>query len=73
MAVARAVPAGAPDITNGALFFHAAGAKPGWFKPRPKVGLIGGNIFLSLSRPAGPASRPASRPGQAAGTMTWMR
>ncbi|MFO1105164.1 MAG: cell wall hydrolase [Amaricoccus sp.] len=45
MAVARAVLAGAPDITNGALFFHAAGAKPGWFKSRPKVGLIGGNIF----------------------------
>lgn len=43
--VARDVLAGEPDITNGALFFHAASAKPGWFKSRPRVGKIGGNVF----------------------------
>lgn len=45
MAVARTVLAGSPDITNGALFFHSAEAAPGWFKTRPRVGKIGGNIF----------------------------
>jgi spore germination cell wall hydrolase CwlJ-like protein len=45
IAIARAVLAGAPDITNGALFFHSASAAPGWFKTRPRVGRIGGNIF----------------------------
>ncbi len=45
MQVAQAVLSGAPDITNGALFFHSARAKPGWFKSRPRVGVIGGNVF----------------------------
>ena len=36
---------GAPDITSGALFFHAAGAAPGWFASRPMIGVIGGNVF----------------------------
>ncbi|MER2510690.1 MAG: cell wall hydrolase [Amaricoccus sp.] len=43
--VAQAVLSGSPDITNGALFFHSAQAKPGWFKSRPRVGVIGGNVF----------------------------
>ena len=43
--VARKVLSGAPDITEGALFFHAASAPPGWFKSRPRVGTFGGNIF----------------------------
>jgi spore germination cell wall hydrolase CwlJ-like protein len=43
--VAETVLAGAPDITNGALFFHSARAAPGWFTSRPRVGQIGGNIF----------------------------
>jgi spore germination cell wall hydrolase CwlJ-like protein len=42
---AQAVLAGAPDPTNGALFFHAAQAAPGWFASRPRVGVIGGNVF----------------------------
>lgn len=42
---ARAVLAGEPDITNGAIFFHSAKAKPGWFSTRPRVGQIGGNVF----------------------------
>lgn len=42
---ARAVLGGAPDPTRGALFFHAASAKPGWFSTRDRVGKIGGNIF----------------------------
>lgn len=45
LAVARDVLSGAPDITKGALFFHSAKAAPGWFKSRPRVGVIGGNIF----------------------------
>jgi spore germination cell wall hydrolase CwlJ-like protein len=36
---------GAPDPTGGALFFHAASVSPGWFKSRPRVGEIGGNVF----------------------------
>lgn len=43
--VAEAVLDGAPDSTNGALFFHSANAAPGWFNTRPRVGKIGGNIF----------------------------
>jgi spore germination cell wall hydrolase CwlJ-like protein len=43
--VAQAVLAGAPDFTRGALFFHSAGAAPGWFKSRPRVGTFGGNVF----------------------------
>lgn len=43
--VAQAVLAGAPDITKGALFFHSARAKPGWFASRPRVGTFGGNVF----------------------------
>jgi spore germination cell wall hydrolase CwlJ-like protein len=45
LATAKSVLAGAPDITNGALFFHSAKAKAGWFKSRPRVGQIGGNVF----------------------------
>ena len=44
-AAARAVLRGEPDITDGALFFHAATAKPGWFSTRDRVGKIGGNVF----------------------------
>ena len=43
--VAETVLDGAPDPTNGALFFHSAHAAPGWFKSRPRVGVIGGNVF----------------------------
>lgn len=42
---AEAVLEGAPDPTRGALFFHSAAAKPGWFASRKRVGLIGGNVF----------------------------
>jgi spore germination cell wall hydrolase CwlJ-like protein len=42
---AEAVLTGAPDITQGALFFHSARAAPGWFNTRPRVGTIGGNVF----------------------------
>lgn len=44
-AAARAVLRGEPDFTDGALFFHAATAKPGWFSTRDRVGKIGGNVF----------------------------
>ena len=43
--VAGLVLSGAPDPTNGALFFHSARAKPGWFAQRKRVGTIGGNVF----------------------------
>jgi spore germination cell wall hydrolase CwlJ-like protein len=43
--IAETVLAGAPDITDGALFFHSSAAAPGWFKTRPRVGTFGGNIF----------------------------
>ena len=33
------------DITNGALFFHAASMEPGWFNTLSKRGQFGGNIF----------------------------
>jgi len=33
------------DITNGALFFHAASMAPGWFNTLSKRGRFGGNIF----------------------------
>lgn len=33
------------DITNGALFFHAASMRPGWFATLSKRGQFGGNIF----------------------------
>lgn len=33
------------DITNGALFFHAASMPPGWFNTLSKRGRFGGNIF----------------------------
>jgi N-acetylmuramoyl-L-alanine amidase len=42
---ARSVLAGAPDITGGALFFHAARVSPGWFATRARVGQFGGNVF----------------------------
>jgi spore germination cell wall hydrolase CwlJ-like protein len=42
---AEAVLAGAPDPTAGALFFHSASVAPGWFASRPRVGIIGGNVF----------------------------
>jgi spore germination cell wall hydrolase CwlJ-like protein len=43
--VAEAVLAADEDPTSGALFFHAARAKPGWFAQRKRVGTIGGNVF----------------------------
>ena len=43
--VAGTVLAGAPDITRGALFFHAASVSPGWFDTRPRIGKFGGNVF----------------------------
>jgi spore germination cell wall hydrolase CwlJ-like protein len=43
--VAETVLAGAPDITDGALFFHSARVDPGWFSSRPRVGTFGGNVF----------------------------
>jgi spore germination cell wall hydrolase CwlJ-like protein len=43
--IAQRVLAGAPDITSGALFFHAAWMEPGWFGTRPRVGQFGGNVF----------------------------
>jgi spore germination cell wall hydrolase CwlJ-like protein len=43
--IAEAVLAGAPDITDGALFFHSASVAPGWFRSRPRVGTFGGNVF----------------------------
>ena len=33
------------DITNGALFFHAASMVPGWFASLSPRGQFGGNIF----------------------------
>ncbi len=33
------------DITNGALFFHAASMNPGWFNTLSPRGQFGGNIF----------------------------
>ncbi len=33
------------DITNGALFFHSARMRPGWFATLSKRGKFGGNIF----------------------------
>lgn len=45
MKTAQAVLSGAPDITKGALFFHSANAKPGWFSSRDRVGTFGGNVF----------------------------
>lgn len=33
------------DITNGALFFHAASMAPGWFGTLNRLGTFGGNIF----------------------------
>ena len=44
--IAEAVLSGAPDITQGALFFHSARAAPGsWFNSRPRIGTFGGNVF----------------------------
>jgi spore germination cell wall hydrolase CwlJ-like protein len=44
--IATEVLAGAaPDPTAGALFFHAAWMKPGWFSTRPRIGEFGGNVF----------------------------
>lgn len=45
LSTAEQVLTGAPDITEGALFFHSAGADPGWFNTRPRVGTFGGNVF----------------------------
>lgn len=33
------------DITNGALYFHAASMPPGWFNTLHRLGQFGGNIF----------------------------
>ncbi len=35
----------AADPTDGALFFHAEEAQPGWFKSRDRTVEIGGNVF----------------------------
>jgi spore germination cell wall hydrolase CwlJ-like protein len=44
--IAETVLRGAPDITEGALFFHSARANPGsWFSSRPRIGTFGGNVF----------------------------
>ncbi len=42
---AETVLAGDADPTDGALFFHSARAKPGWFAKRKRTGTIGGNVF----------------------------
>lgn len=42
---AQKVLAGAPDITEGALFFHSARVSPRWFRTRPRIGKYGGNVF----------------------------
>lgn len=42
---AERVLAGAPDITEGALFFHSARVNPSWFQTRPRIGTYGGNVF----------------------------
>lgn len=43
---ASAVLSGGDDPTSGALFFHSAKARPGgFFSKRPRVGVIGGNVF----------------------------
>ncbi len=42
---AAAALSGAPDPTGGALFFHAASVRPGWFATRSRVGDIGDNVF----------------------------
>ena len=43
--VAEAVLTAEEDPTEGALFFHSAKARPGWFAKRERVGRIGGNVF----------------------------
>jgi N-acetylmuramoyl-L-alanine amidase len=43
--VAEVVLTGAPDITQGALFFHSARVSPAWFQTRPRIGQFGGNVF----------------------------
>jgi N-acetylmuramoyl-L-alanine amidase len=43
--VAEAVLTADEDPTNGALFFHSAKARPGWFAKRERVARIGGNVF----------------------------
>ena len=43
--VAEAVLSADADPTRGALFFHSAEARPGWFARRKRVGTIGGNVF----------------------------
>lgn len=42
---AETVLQGARDITQGAVFFHAARIEPGWFATRERVGTFGGNVF----------------------------
>jgi N-acetylmuramoyl-L-alanine amidase len=43
--VAEAVLSADDDPTQGALYFHSAKARPGWFSRRERVGTIGGNVF----------------------------
>ncbi len=43
--IAKSVLSGAPDPTNGALFFHSARIPPGWFSNLERVGTFGGNVF----------------------------
>lgn len=43
---AARVLSGADDPTNGALYFHSAAVRGGgFFAKRPRVGVIGGNVF----------------------------
>lgn len=45
-AAARLLAGAAADPTNGALFFHSASSRGGgFFAKRPRVGVIGGNVF----------------------------
>jgi spore germination cell wall hydrolase CwlJ-like protein len=44
-AVAESVLGADDDPTGGALFFHSARARPGWFAKRERVARIGGNVF----------------------------
>ena len=37
----------AADVTDGALFFHAAWMKPGWFGTLRRTTTLGGNIFYA--------------------------
>lgn len=44
-AAKQVLEAPADDVTSGALFFHAAWMKPGWFGTLHRTTSLGGNIF----------------------------